>query len=381
MKIAFLIESLAVSCGGPARVAASVASELALRGHSVTLVTLPSSLEEVCLHENVNVYRLASKSFNPLRWLSILDGLRRIVRHVDVLFVSGIWGAVDGLLLSLLFVDTTPIHTRICGMLQPYILSRHPVRKALARFVYVNRNLSASSSLLVNSQQELTHVRSLGIKTPINIIPNGVTMPSSSQMISRREALDALNLKINASSKVLLYLSRIHPKKGLHYLLEAIDDPFVFNPDWHLVVAGSFYEGENYEATIRNYVSSSSHQNRIHFIGEVSGLRKHAAFSISDLFVLPSESEGFSNAVIEALSWKIPVVITEGCNFPDVARTNSGWVIPPGASYLKETLSVALSDLPTLKKMGGNAAALIQKSYLHHNIVSMYETLALRSVL
>lgn len=379
MKIGFLIESMAVSSGGPARVAGSVASELAHRGHNVIVGTLPVDLEEVELHSNVQIQYLAGTVRNPLNWLKAVNGIRHLASQVDVLFVSGIWGPVDGMSLRLANVKHIPIHTRICGMLENYILDRHPFRKWLARLAYVNYNLSSSASLLVNSSSEQFQVCSLGFRTPVNILPNGVSMPSASDLVPRDRACRALGLDLSSSSKVLLYLSRIHPKKGLHDLLDAIEAPFDCYQNWHLVVAGSFYEGEHYERRIMSAVSASRHFNRIHFTGEVSGLRKNAAFSIANLFVLPSASEGFSNAVIEALSWQIPVIITLGCNFPEVGMSRAGWVVPPGSLALRDSLFEAMLDDSRLIEMGGHAKDLVQHSYLHNTVVSLYESLALSS--
>ena len=380
MKIGFLIESLAINTGGPARVAASIASELAVRGHTVIIATLPVRQEQVSLHSNVHVRYLGGSALNPLNWFRFVRGIRRFASQVDILFVSGIWGPVDGLCLRIANIKEIPIHIRICGMLENYILERHPIRKKIARLAYVNHNLLSSASLLVNSSSEQSQVQSLGLKTQVNIIPNGVSMPTRSMVVPRDKAFKALGLDLQSSSKVLLYLSRIHPKKNLHNLLDAIHSPFDRYHDWHLVVAGSFYEGENYEKRIRNTASSSRHSDRIHFTGEVSGFSKFSAFSIADLFVLPSESEGFSNAVIEALSWNTPVIITTGCNFPEVVKANAGWVIPADSLSLRDSLFDAMSDDSRLVEMGLNAKSLVQRSYLQDSVASMYESLALESI-
>jgi glycosyltransferase involved in cell wall biosynthesis len=119
---------------------------------------------------------------------------------------------------------------------------------------------------------------------------------------------------------------------------------------------------------------------RIHFVGEVAGERKHAAFSAADLFVLPSESEGFSNAIIEAMSWGIPVIITEGCNFPEVAEAEAGWVIPAERDALRSALAEAVADDGRLRKMGANAGSLVESSYQQSHVVDLYESLALSSL-
>jgi len=380
MKVGFLIESMAVASGGPSRVAGVVASSLAERGHEVTIGTLPRDSDLVKVDPRVRVEHVAGSIRNPANWLRAVRGIRSLASKVDVLFVSGIWGPVDGLALRLANVQHIPVHTRICGMLEDYILKRNPERKWIGRMFYLNRNLRRSTALIVNTKIEQEHVAALGFKAPIRVIPNGVVMPKESERLSREEALRSLGLNFSATDKVLLYLSRIHPKKGLHMLLEAAVAGLSTRKDWRVVVAGDFFHGEGYEERIRNAVANSGMAERIHFVGEVAGERKRAAFSAADLFVLPSESEGFSNAIIEAMSWGIPVIITEGCNFPEVAEADAGWVIPAERDALRLALAEAVADDGGLRKMGANARGLVESSYQQSHVVDLYESLALSSL-
>lgn len=376
MKIGFLIESLAVASGGPSRVAGIIASGLAERGHEVTIGTLPRDSELVKVNPRVQVEHVAGTIRNPLNWMRAVNGIRRLASKVDVLFVSGIWGPVDGLALRLADVRHIPIHTRLCGMLEDYILRRNPARKWIGRKFYLDRNLRRSSTLIVNTRIEEDHVRVLGFETPIRVIPNGVLLPDGDERMEREEAMRLLGLNFDASDKVLLYLSRIHPKKGLHLLLEAMSGDLREWPHWRLVVAGDFFQGESYEDKIRSAVAGSGMADRIHFVGEVAGDRKRAAFSIADLFVLPSESEGFSNAIIEAMSWGMPVIITEGCNFPEVAEKGAGWVVQPESAALRSALLEAVADDARRIKMGENARFLVERSYQLMHVLDLYESLA-----
>lgn len=379
MKIGFLIESMAVASGGPSRVAGVIASALAERGHEVTIGTLPRDSELVKVDPRVRVEHVAGPIRNPLNWLKAAKGIRRLASKVDVLFVSGIWGPVDGLALRLANVRHVPVHTRICGMLEDYILRRNPERKWIGRRLYLDRNLRCSTTLIVNTKIERDHVTALGFTTPIRVIPNGVVLPAESERLSPEQALQLLGLDFRTTDKVLLYLSRIHPKKGLHLLLEAATADLSKRSDWQLVVAGDFFQGEGYEEQIRKAAAESGMADRIHFVGEVAGERKRAAFSIADLFVLPSESEGFSNAIIEAMSWGIPVIVTEGCNFPEVAEARAGWVIPAECGALRDALAEALAEDGRRNTMGANAKKLVEVGYQQSHVVDLYESLATSS--
>lgn len=381
MKIGFLIESMAVASGGPSRVAGVVASALAERGHKVTIGTLPCRSQLVEVDSKVDLQMLSGPPKNPLNWIKSVFAIRRMASKVDVLFVSGIWGPVDGLALRLANLRRIPVHIRICGMLEDYILMRHPTRKWLARKLYLNYNLQRCTSLIVNTRIERDTISRLGITTPAHVIPNGVVLPYEGDRLSRAESLEILGLDCFGDDKVLLYLSRIHPKKGLHLLLESATVELLSSLDWQIVVAGDFYHGEGYESTIRALVADSGMTARIHFVGEVSGIRKRAALSIADLFILPSKSEGFSNAIIESMSWGIPVVITHGCNFPEVAESNAGWVVPADSDSLRAAIAEAVETVELRSLMGANAKQLVERSYQQSHVVDLYETLAIsRSV-
>lgn len=377
LKVGFLIESLAVSAGGPAQAAAIVSRGLVDRGAEVIIGTLPRHEAMVVIDPRVRVVQVSGSVHNPLNWLRAVKGIRKLADDVDVLFVSGIWGPVDGLAMRLAGDLGVPVHTRICGMLEDYILARNPARKWLGRLCYTDHNLNNSASLVVNTRIEGDHVRALGFQTPINVIPNGVVPPSRDARTQRKEAAQMIGLHVKEQDKVLLYLSRIHPKKGLHKLLGGIKDVFAKNPQWQLVVAGDFYRGEGYEETVRSLVRESGMSDRIHFLGEVAAEKKAAAFSLADLFVLPSESEGFSNAILEAMSYGLPVLITPGCNFPEVEEHRAGWIVPAEEGALRDQLKTILPNREELSARGEAARNLIEDRYLESHVVDAYWRLAM----
>jgi glycosyltransferase involved in cell wall biosynthesis len=349
---------------------------LAARGVDVFVGTLPCHEKIVGIDPRVNVLNVAGSVHNPSNWLRAVRGIRNLASGVDVLFVSGIWGPVDGLAMRLAGDLGVPLHTRTCGMLEEYILARNPARKWLGRRFYTDHNLKNSTSLIVNTHIEGKHVRALGFQTPIEVIPNGVVLPSADARVPRKEAAQILGLRVNEQNKVLLYLGRIHPKKGLHKLLGGIKDVLGKNPQWKLVVAGDFYREEGYEETVRSLARESGMGDRIQFLGKVEGEKKAAAFSLADLFVLPSESEGFSNAILEAMSYGVPVLITPGCNFPEVEEHAAGWITPAQVAALRDQLNTILPNAGELSARGAAARKLIEDRYLESHVVDAYWQLA-----
>jgi len=377
MKYGFLIESMSVASGGPSRVASIVASSLVERGHSVTIATLKEDEVLVPIDERIQITYLAQANRILPEIRKIIIGIRFLAKEVDVMVVSGIWGPVDGLALRIAAISDVPVYIRVCGMLEDYILRRNAWKKRLARILYVDANLRRAAGLLVNTHIEEAHVAALGFSRNIEVIPNGVRLPSPEERLPKEIAWKLLRFE-PCSERILLYLSRIHPKKGLHVFLPSFARFLKDDPSWRLLVAGEYFS-EPYKKQIEDMIVEYQLQGKVFFTGEVAGEAKTAAFSLADAFVLPSESEGFSNAVVEALSWSLPVLITKGCNFPEVEEACAGKVAEYNTQSLLQGLRELLTDPNMLVKCSANARVLVEKKYQIKDIVDRYEALAFRA--
>lgn len=372
----FLIESLSVSCGGPARVAALVSGELAERGHNVKIINILQSDTRVAINPKVHLLTIAGSISNPLTLFKATSLLKEESKKADVVIVSGMWGLIDGFALRLANLPTSKIHIRTCGMLEDYILNRSVWKKKLARLFYVNSNLNRVSKLLVNTKIEAEKIKALGINSKMKVISNGVSIPkNSSKKYDKNIIATSLNIDPSNSIKYLLYLGRIHPKKGLDILLPAFADFQKKYPEWRLLVAGTFSD-ELYEQKIRSLITEFSIDG-VKFLGEVKGEEKLNAFKLASAFILPSLSEGFSNAVIEAMSYSLPVIITSGCNFPEVAEYKAGIVCEAEKQSLSDALFKLLPDYDLQREFGLNARQMIIDFYSTERVIDAYESLSL----
>ena len=144
-----------------------------------------------------------------------------------------------------------------------------------------------------------------------------------------------------AGKKVVLFLSRIHYKKGIFNLIEAWRTVSEQDPHAHLVIAGGDFA--NTEAKAREMVKAYSLSGRVTFCGVVHGREKLELLSAAHLFCLPSYSEGLSVAVLEALSMGVPVVVTKACNIDGVDSSAAGFVTSNHPGELSEALLTGLS--------------------------------------
>src|SRR5262249_23304811 len=151
-----------------------------------------------------------------------------------------------------------------------------------------------------------------GLKGPVAVIPNGVTPPG--QHISERLFFERYpDLR---GRRIVIFLSRVHHKKGLDILCKAWQRVWPLFRDTHLVIAGPDFE--NTLASIEALMSELGIGDGVTITGMLEGEMKWSALAASRLFVLPSHSEGFSMAILEAMATGLPVLATHPCNFPEI---------------------------------------------------------------
>jgi glycosyltransferase involved in cell wall biosynthesis len=204
----------------------------------------------------------------------------------------------------------------------PYIISPHGMldrwqlhqsfwknlKKNIVLGLYERRHLEEATCFHALCKEEHDAIRALGFKNPIAIIPNGIELP---------DIYDETNKSENRNvRKKLLFLGRIHPKKGLDNLLEAWS---LLNPahhNWQLVIAGETKD-ENYMQLLMNKISQLKITKTVSFVGGQFGTAKGDCLKNSDAFILPSFSEGLPMSVLEAWSYRLPVLMTPFCNLSE----------------------------------------------------------------
>jgi glycosyltransferase involved in cell wall biosynthesis len=287
-----------------------------------------------------------------------------IATNPDVVHLHGLWKYPSIAVLSWARRTQKPYIISPRGMLEPWALQQSALRKKIARRLFQDASLVNAACIHATSMMEARSVRSAGFNNPIAVIPNGVTIPSQ------------LPARLNRPEKIkqALFLSRIHPKKGLLNLIRAWAE---LKPvGWRLVIVGP--DEENHLRDVEIEVQKYAVEDSVIFRGEVIGDEKWHVYSESDLFVLPSFSENFGIAIAEALGCGVPVITTQATPWEDITRHESGWWIDVGLepliSALKEATSLPLSEL---RKMGTRGRELVQEQYswtrIAEQMVEVYE--------
>ena len=253
-----------------------------------------------------------------------------------------------------------PLITSPHGMLDSWSLRRSYWKKQLVWYLYERKNLTSANVFHATSIQESLSIRALGFQQAIALIPNGVHVENLDQKPNRDILINLFpELK---EKKWLLFLSRIHPKKGLDNLLFAWDNIADLFDEWHLIIAGPDLVG--YQARLEFITVELGLERRVTFTGMLSGEIKNAALGKADLFVLPSYSENFGIVIAESLANAVPVVTTKNTPWQDLLTYNCGWWIESNQQALTLALTEAMEmSAQERKAMGLKGRNLVKKKY------------------
>ena len=222
-------------------------------------------------------------------------------------------------------------------------------------------NLNGSQALHFTTKQEQLEVSLLGLKAPNFILPLGI-FPST-PIDNARQRLHQL-FNIPANEPIILFLSRLHPKKGLDYLIQALSKS---HHRFTFVLAGS--GSPEYEAQIKSLVSSTGLRDRTILVGFVQGEFKDILIQGSDLFVLTSHSENFGIVVLEALVAGLPLLITPGVALaPIVKQHQVGYVTELDVSAIACAIDESLTNSQAAKEMSERGRQLVLEKYTWEQI-------------
>ncbi len=213
------------------------------------------------------------------------------------------------------------------GMLSDWAMKSGSPMKRLFWPLVQRPALNATTCFHATAESEYAEIRRLGFKQPVAIIPNGIDIPECSS-------------KPSVEPPTLLFLGRIHPKKGLDLLLPAWAVVQKHFPEWRLRVVGP--DNGGYLQRLRQWASELKLE-RIEFTGPLVGQAKWQAYRNASLFVLPTYSENFGLTVAEALAAGTPSIVTKGAPWQGLVTHQSGWWIDTSLDALAATLEDALS--------------------------------------
>jgi glycosyltransferase involved in cell wall biosynthesis len=359
-EIAQVIAYTGTAMGGPVQSMAAYARSLVDSGCSVTVYSTVKKKDgdSVRLDPRVKLVQAAAPELGPLRFSGALRWEAHSAR-IDLVHSHGLWTDTHRLAGNITRARKLPHLLAPCGMLAPGALRHHRWRKLAARLWFQDRVLRDAQCLHAKSRKEYEDIRRLGLRNPVAIIANPISAPLEPNLISEKIFRDACHL--SADSKIVLFLGRLHPVKGLPRLIHAWSQAAAQNENWSLVLAGPDEAGHRKE--IEALAAELHCRDRIIFTGELDEARKWAALRASELFVMPSDFENFGNSIVEAMACGVPVITTTGTPWKELPAAGAGWCVEPAIDALAGALREALGLSDEQRRQLGLHAADIAKNF------------------
>lgn len=362
MKILTFLTSISLKGGGPSRSVPMLVRGLAEIGVDITLMTVRS--------EDMNIHAIKGTSAK----LKVLEpGFSQqeledfiSTERFDIIQVQSMWDMRYHKLKILADKYHIPFIITPRGMLEPWSLLQKKWKKKLALILYQMRDLNTSACIYTTAEMEAMHIRDLGVKAPISVIPNGIETDGYACRISANEV-----------KKQVLFLSRIHVKKGIELLINAWQNLTKDFSEWQLLIVGN--GEEEYINTLNRIIIEKRLEDCIKILPPVFGSAKYKLYSESSLFVLPSYSENFGMVIAEALSCGVPVITTTDTPWELLNGVRSsmgvkaierlGWCIDLSVDNLEMALREAMSmDSHELFEMGQKGSKMIYQNFNYRNV-------------
>jgi glycosyltransferase involved in cell wall biosynthesis len=410
--------------GGPTQSLANYCRGQVAMGHKVSVWVLegfPKTSPAVQLQPPIQMHVFQTGFPAKLGRSTEMSRQLRKADSPDIYHLHGAWframhyGAVEAQRRK------KPYVLEVMGMYEPWQLRHKWVRKSIARWWFQDQILQGAACLHVNSKPEADSIRALGFKAPIAIIPVGVDVEKI------KEQQSVLPTKSPWPELVdrpfILYLSRLHPKKGLDLLIRAYaltmkaetgklkpetgkqksevrsqeseslsslksqvsilqSEVSSLKPQVSslplLVIAGT--GEESYVKECRQLAEQLKIADQCLWVGHVNETQKSWLFSHAHCYVLPTQSENFGNVVAEALAHGTPVITTRNTPWKDLEKHNCGWIVDYNEDELCNALHLVLNlDKASREKMGSNGERLVNNHYslqsVLENINAVYQWL------
>lgn len=373
MRLLLAISDLHPRDGGPPRVVIGSGIALAQAGHEVTILSTIAPGDEQAVHGHVRPARDAGVKFVFIRrvrapsiWFPPRKGrLAEAIEAADVVHFHEIWSPLCLTAARIADARAKPYFVSVHGVLSPWAMRKSRLKKRVATALFgIGRYLGNARGVIFGTRGEYEVSTPLGARLRPLFVPNGVSSATGSQPVTPqdRARLAAAAPAAAGWSRTILFFSRIHPKKGLHMLIEAFAKVAPRFPATGLLIAG-LPEDPDYQRAIERQIAGVTGAE-ICMTTDLVGEEARFLYALSDVFVLPSHEEGFSMALLEALAYGCPSLSTTLCHMPEIAEQGAGVVADPSP----EGIGLGLADLlrldgEALAAMRSRARALFESRF------------------
>lgn len=306
---------------------------------------------------NVRTVNYHRSNIPIMKKLGFSTDIHRIVQEekADIIHQQGIWMYYSyATLVEKRRNPQCKVIIEPHGMLDAWAVRNSGWKKKIVEFMFEHRNLRSADCIHALCQSEYESIRKFGLKNPVAIIPNGVTLP------------EKYKYDRNNEKKVLLFIGRIHPKKGIKELILGVamikEQNSTLLNSWEIHIAGWDQNGHINE--LKHLVEVHNLMNEVKFVGPLYGNAKIQALQQANAFILPSFSEGLPMSILEAWAYELPIVMTEFCNLPEGFEHKCAIKVKPTPNDIsKKLITLFQQSNTTLMEMGCRGRKLVSQNF------------------
>jgi glycosyltransferase involved in cell wall biosynthesis len=380
MNILHYVESTDSRMGGVPRFVLDASRVMAAEGHASRILTLDTTdtpqawLNEHDGSELPNVTRLGrpallGKLFGP----SQLREIRSHLAKADVLHLHCVWSVSTMQIAAAARQMGVPYVVSLHGMLDDWSMEQRNFKKRAFMNAGGRTMLEKAARVHSTAQAELDQSRKWFPKGTPAIIPYLMDLEPYRHLPSKEVAQKKFPMLADGEP-MILFLSRIHYKKGCEHLIRAAAELAAQGVPGKFVLAGT--GDEAYVNSLKTLASELGVSNKVHFVGQVTGDDKLSLYRNADAFVLPTSQENFGLVLIEAMSCGVPIVTTKGVDiWRDVEASGAATIVDQDASKIAATVKNLLSDRAALSQMGERARPWVFETYAEDRLIGQYENL------
>ncbi len=350
--------------GGPARIIYDHTTEVLKYGHSVDILSpMTPGEKSYPVPEGARLIECARTTpiSNYYREFSIdmYQYLKKHINEYDVIHMHGIWhfGSLAPFILPHKGVLVVTIH----GLLDRWAVEHSKWKKQLVTLLYQKKLLGQADLIQINNTDEEEDViRYLGYR-PKNlvIIPNGMKVSEYTNLPPK--GIFRAKHHLSPDQKVVLFMGRLNIKKGLDLLLPAFLKIHKLVPEAILILAGP---DDGYQKDTEDFIKANHLEDRIKLVGMLTDTDKKEALADAHLFALPSYSEGFSIAVLEAMTSGVPALVSDRVGFGDyIKRNNAAYLTPLNPDSVADGLLKILQDPAYATMISNNAYKMVTENF------------------
>ncbi|WP_026735343.1 hormogonium polysaccharide biosynthesis glycosyltransferase HpsP [Fischerella sp. PCC 9605] len=374
MRILQIVPSISLIYGGPSQMVLGLSPALAREGVQVTVLTTDSNgdINQKPLDVPLNCpiqqdgYEIIYFRCAPFRRykfsLGLLQWLDRHAHEFDLAHIHALFSPVSSGAAAICRRQKLPYILRPLGTLDPADLRKKRQLKQLYAAMLERANIAGAAAIHFTSTQEAKVSERFGILTRDLVISLGVNPPQP--FLKKGRSLVCQYFGIHDDVPLVLFMSRIDPKKGLNLLIPALEKLLAGGLNFHFILAGTNPQDPDYEAKIKSQIHNSPLRSHTSITGFVTGDLKSNLLQAADLFVLPSYYENFGIAVAEAMAAGTPVLISDQVHIcQQVHESESGWVTTTDVPALTELLRSALQNPSECQRRGLRAQEYALQHY------------------